>query len=148
MNAERQAEISFSHDTSGQFIVNLMTTEHRRWFVEFEKENYGGTPRRLLFATDPFGNLKGVLYYKYDGFTLRSYCTFVSESVRGQGLGTQLWVLALELERPRKVVVTTVSDRGFTMMKALEERFPRIAWDLADGGLRKPRDMRKGKKRR
>lgn len=74
--------------------------------------------------------------------------TFVSGQYQGRGIATEMWRLALQESGANEVHVDVVSDRGMTLAKSLERKFPKLHWIITDIGNRPLRviDKRRGKK--
>ncbi len=73
---------------------------------------------------------------------LLSIVTLVDKKYRKQGLAKQLWKLGLKKYHPQLIIVNTISDKGYTLIKSLKESFPEIVWDTEETGYRKLRDLR------
>jgi len=72
-----------------------------------------------------------------------SYGTFVHPKHRKCGVAKRMWTKLLRDTKAKKVEVVAVSDRGWTLMKSLEQQFPRVDFDLGEEGGRKLRDLKK-----
>lgn len=54
--------------------------------------------------------------------------TWVSKSHRRRGLAFEMWRYALELTKPKKVILTVASRNGVRLLDSLEKEFPEIEW--------------------
>lgn len=76
---------------------------------------------------------------------LSSHGTFVAPSRRKQGVAVDLWTTAMHYEWPKSVKISTVSDKGFTLVESLKRRFPDVEWTVYHDGERTSRNLKKGK---
>jgi hypothetical protein len=83
----------------------------------------------------------GVLKYNVRSGLLASIGTFVTPALRQSGLGTYLWRVALRYDRPDRVLVRVVSDRGKTLVNRLRRRFRRVEWAVREHGQRRLRGL-------
>lgn len=63
-------------------------------------------------------------------YHIHSRGTWVADALRGCGIGTWLWSLALGETQARKVSVFVISDEGLTLVDGLRQRFPSVRWDV------------------
>lgn len=71
--------------------------------------------------------------------------TYVHERHQRRGLAKAMWRAMIERERPPKISVTVISDRGNTLALSMRAEYPLIDFEIKDFGDRKLRDLRKGK---
>jgi len=64
------------------------------------------------------------------GLTISSYGTIVRPSNRKEGIALDLWVTMLKAERPKRVAVKVISDRGYSLIGSLNKLFPKIKWNI------------------
>jgi predicted GNAT family acetyltransferase len=88
------------------------------------------------------GRMVGVLKYDYRRQVLTSQCTYVTRSLRQAGLATFLWRAALRHDRPARVSVRVVSDRGKTLVCCLARRFRQVTWSVEEDGCRRLRKLK------
>ena len=100
-------------------------------------------PGRALYALDDDERIVGLVHYCVMNQVYRSIFTFVEKVWRREGLASALWDVALAREDPEKVIVNVISDKGWTLVSSLVERYPGIEWCVDDDGDRKLRDKRK-----
>lgn len=81
------------------------------------------------------------------GRTHTAYGTYVDGGYQGRGIATTLWQLALgHSHRPAVVSVQVVTDRGMTLAKSLEAKFPDFEWDIWQWSQRKLRELERKRK--
>lgn len=88
----------------------------------------------------------GVLSYYIVKKTFTSVGTFVAKGYRKNGLATDLWEAALEVEKPEVVRTEVISDRGNTLIQSLKRSYPEIKWVESQNGDRPLRVLKKGRK--
>lgn len=74
--------------------------------------------------------------------TLQIGAVLVAPRYRGRGIAGALIDLLLAVERPERVAVTVVSDRGKTMIVAARARHPGLVWSVVENGERRLRDLK------
>lgn len=94
-------------------------------------------------GTCVIGALTIVRKKRKDTKTVKSRATGVRPSSQRQGVAKALWTAMIKTEKPTKVIVVTVSDRGYTLIDAMKDAFPRIKWA---GDWRGNRSLRKKKR--
>jgi len=57
----------------------------------------------------------------------------------------KLWEQMLQVEQPRSVYVTLVSDRGKTLVESLKQKYQAVHWEVYDDGARPLRRLKKRK---
>jgi hypothetical protein len=88
------------------------------------------------------GRLVGVLKYSVRDGLLASVGTYVTPAMRQSGLATYLWGVALRYDRPDRVLVRVVTDRGKTLVNRLRRRFKRVEWSVREHGQRRLRRLK------
>lgn len=78
-----------------------------------------------------------------DTKTVKSRATGVRPGSQRQGVAKALWTAMIKAEKPTKIMVTTVSNRGYTLIDAMRDAFPRIKWE---GDWRGNRSLRRKKR--
>lgn len=71
--------------------------------------------------------------------------TYVNRNFRGQGIAQQLWSLNLDVHKIKTIKVETVTNHGFTLVKSLQETFPKVKIIHNSESSRKGKDLRKKK---
>lgn len=133
------------------------------YWVKYGDISWGGTISKY-FSWDPdayhptdravvaFYNKKmvGILKYRLWEYpteekhkTLVSCGTFVKPSLRRCGVAAHLWQAAIKLDKPKGIKVMAASDRGFTLIQHLRERYPKLEWEISQCGDRELRVLRK-----
>jgi GNAT superfamily N-acetyltransferase len=99
---------------------------------------------RAIVAIDGNGHVAGVWKYDRPYYKTISSCgTCVAPKYRRRGLGKRLWEVGLAYEQPIRVQVRAVSDRGYTLVRSLEEAFPHIKWTIIECAERELRKLKK-----
>jgi len=110
--------------------------------------DYGEDGSIAIVAIDPETEIiAGVWRFEVDGDELSSCYTWVHRQYRRDGLAMRMWNLGIRKFRPRRVVVTICTDRGYTFIKSVMDRNPRRQFVLGYTGLRPLRDLRYVKQR-
>jgi len=104
-------------------------------------QNIEAATDRAVVATRK-GRMVGVLKYNIKHGLLSSKGTFVVPGWRKTGLATYLWRRAIRWERPNRVKVQVVTDRGKTLAHRLKRRWPWLKWRIVDGGQRTLRRLK------
>ncbi len=97
------------------------------------------------------GRVVGTMEFSRSGTGLgrkhTAHGTYVDAAYQGQGIATTLWQLALDHSfRPAVVSVQVVTDRGMTLAKSLEAKFPDYQWDIWQWSQRKLRALKRKRK--
>lgn len=79
-----------------------------------------------------------------DQKTISSRATGIRPTNQRQGVAKALWTAMIKAEKPTKIIVTTVSNKGFTLVDAMQDAFPRIKWAVDGGGNRSLRSKKRG----
>ncbi|KKM99694.1 hypothetical protein LCGC14_1145430 [marine sediment metagenome] len=75
------------------------------------------------------------------GKTVRSDGTIVRSSYRKEGVARDLWKTMLKTEQPQRMCVRVVSDKGYSLVESMKEKFPKVKWLIDKDGSRKLRRM-------
>lgn len=113
---------------------------------DFGPEDYhmGGCADRVVIATDKYGHLIGAWKYNREPRKIiRSFGTWVSPSFRKIGLAKKMWEFGIVYENAKKVIVTVMTDRGYSLVDSMKKRFPKVRWDVVEGADRKLRKLSK-----
>lgn len=103
-----------------------------------------GYSDRTIVAMDENFHIVGV--WKYDRPAkgkIYSAGTWVAKKFRKHGIAKKLWAYGIKHEKPKTVCVTVITDRGYSLIASLEEKYPRITWKIEHGCVRKLRRLRK-----
>ena len=73
--------------------------------------------------------------------TVTSHGTYVWDAYRKMGLGKMLWREAMKFTGSHVARLHCVSDRGWTLAKALERSMPNIHWEIVQDGRRRLRNL-------
>jgi hypothetical protein len=73
------------------------------------------------------------------GLTVTSRGTVVRPLYQREGVARDLWTMMLNTERPKRVHVRVISDRGYSLIESMKKKFPKIKWFVEHGGYRKLR---------
>jgi len=81
----------------------------------------------------------GVLKYDIHNRTMVSNGTWVSKLYRKNGLASIMWEKAIHTDKPLRIKVYVVSDRGITLIESLKKRHTHIKWLVFENASRKLR---------
>lgn len=76
------------------------------------------------------------------GKTVFSSGTVVRPSRRKEGIARKLWITMIKSEKPERVAVKVISDRGLSLIESVKQEFPKIKWFINEDGRRKLRRMK------
>ncbi len=101
---------------------------------------------RAVIALDEYGHLAGVWQYdirRYGGRTssVLSCGTWVAPKYQRNGIAKKMWEFGLKHERPRRVSVVVITDRGYSLVHSVKEIFPKLKWKITEGGDRSLRKL-------
>lgn len=77
------------------------------------------------------------------GKTIWSSGTIVRSSYRKNGIAQALWTQMLKTEKPRRIYVNVVSDRGYSLIESIRENFTKTRWFVSQGANRKLRRLKR-----
>ena len=98
-----------------------------------------------VIACNARGRVVGVLKFEYNGRwkKLKSVGTWVRPAERKMGVARNLWRCAFKTLGCTRASVTVVSDRGKTLVEALQRQFPTVAFEVNEAGDRPLRVLKK-----
>lgn len=122
---------------------------HNSWLDGFEfpddayylEETYTD---RAVIAMDQRFHIVGV--WKFDKHPrkkkLYSRGTWVPKRFRKHGIAKKMWEFGIKSEKPVSVSVNVVSDKGYTLVECVKQKFPNIKWEIQEDGERKLRKLK------
>jgi predicted GNAT family acetyltransferase len=109
-----------------------------------EDWHMGTVSDRSVIAIDDKGHLAGVWQYDRDGNKKVVSCgTWVAPKYRKKGIAKKMWEFGIAHEKPRKVRVIVITDRGYSLVQSIKSAFPQIKWDICEDGERTLRKLKK-----
>jgi len=97
---------------------------------------------RSAIAIDEFGHLLGVWSYDRERKgVVRSCGTWVSPKHRKRGLAKKLWKFVIAHENIKKIYVSVITDRGYSLVEALKRDLPDMKWKITEDGDRRLRKL-------
>ncbi len=108
----------------------------RQQLVPRDANVFNFTGNNLVVAVDSkTGRMVGLHSYGLFRHRYKKYYaegTWVHRKYRKLGVAKNLWRIGLETEDPVQVSVFCVSEKGFTLVKSLEEYYgPKIKWKIS-----------------
>lgn len=85
----------------------------------------------------------GVWFFNYHDDIIHSILTYISKKYRKMGLAKKLWSIGIKNYKPSRIEVTSISDRGLTLVNSLMIKYPYLAWDIDENADRKLRVLKK-----
>lgn len=101
-------------------IVSIL----KEWDVEFSD--------KAIIAEE---NNSLVGFFRYDLGDIKPWLyaagTYVVPEYRNQNIAFNLWVKAIELEKPNKILAHIASDGGLKLVEKIKKQFPKILFDYS-----------------
>jgi predicted GNAT family acetyltransferase len=111
--------------------------------ADFGAEDYYlGDINRIVVAVDEYGHAAGIWRYYKQGKTITSCGTWVSPKHRKYGIAKRMWEFGISCEDPKKINVTIITDRGYSLIDSMKEQFPDVKWKISEDSLRKLRKLK------
>lgn len=108
--------------------------------IDGQREQYNKTSYAALNKDKIVGAL--TIGRSRSGKTIHANGTIVRPAYIKQGIGRELWHAMLKSEKPKRVSVTVISDRGYSLVESMKESFPNIKWIVEENGDRKLRRLK------
>lgn len=103
-------------------------------------------PSTISYVAISDDQIIGVLMIAKEGYGRRAHIysrgTIVRPAYRKLGIGAALWREMLDTERPGRVRVDVITDRGCSLIESIQESYPEIKWTVYNNGTRSRRDLR------
>lgn len=110
--------------------------------------NLGRNHNNYVYYAMHRGVVVGLYAIRFSGTRYRiltSDGTVVIPSYQKYGVASKLWTRAIKDFKPKGIHVSLISDRGHTLVRKMQEKFPRIKWHTCCSAGRGLRDLRRKK---
>jgi predicted GNAT family acetyltransferase len=136
--------------------INILVFEH----ISCEFSVYNNSPKRLnhcvqnlmcseehnyVFVAMLGDETIGIYECEYYNGILNSHGTVVSNKYQKMGIASKLWKKALLTLKPKKIYVTVVSDRGFTLINKVKNYRKSAEWVITEQCGRSLHNLKKSK---
>ena len=123
------------------FDLNCYIGKINRAYPEEGSISYVAIDKDQIIGVQLIGRFRHIVYCR--GTVVRPYRQRLH-------IANKLWVTMIKQEKPKKIVVETVSNRGFSLVELMREEYPDIRWEIEKEpyirSLRKSRKLHRKKK--